>query len=41
MDIEYDRNVLKVIIFCFRSCREVEVLVIKVDEVVYFLKNSC
>ena len=41
MDTEYDRNALKAIIFATRSRKEVDVLGIKADRVVHFLKNTC
>ena len=41
MDTEYDRNALKAIIFATRSRKEVEVLGIKADRAVHFLKNTC
>ena len=40
MDTEYDRNTLKAIIFATRSRKEVEVLGIKADRAVHFLKNT-
>ena len=39
MDTEYDRNALKVIIFATRSRKEVEVLGIKADRAVHFLRK--